>query len=203
MDLKKITSSFVASVILVINRVFYLVSLPYKTMRQISLEDDYQQIGIIFSFVYIYFQAANIIPTLDHKPYIQFTIVLCNYLATVIFFYIGQRLFNKKQPIRPFFFLFEYALIPTIIWFYFNSILHVLIPPPRTTSTLGQLFSIVFVTVSISLLLWKIILLYLAIRFATQLKFFPIMLLMSMYIMIVCVYAICMYTLGFFRIPFI
>ncbi len=205
MDFKYILSSFIASLFLVIQRTILLAISPYKTMRSISEETDYLQIVIIFGIILVYFFSANTFRPYDYEPGILFLLTIFHYGATVFFFYMATNIMQKTREFtfQSFLFTFAYALIPTIIWFSINSWLYMLVPPPRTFSLLGTSFSIVFVAFSIAMLAWKIILEYLAIRFSTKFSFFSIVYTILFYLVAVIPYSLFMYSLRFFRIPFL
>jgi hypothetical protein len=97
----------------------------------------------------------------------------------------------------------SYSLFPTLIWFTTNSVLYRFLPPPRTISILGKAFSVLFLSFSISLLVWKLILVYLAIRFSSKLNFYNIVYIILLYLCIFIPYSLLLYHLKIFRIPFI
>jgi hypothetical protein len=205
MDFKEISISFLASFFLVIQRVFLLALSPYKTMRKISTETDYMQVFIIFLLVLAYFFSANTFRPYDYEPGILFLLTFFHYAATVIFFYMAAIVMKQERDFtfRSFLFTFAYALIPTIIWFAVNSWLYAILPPPRTFSLMGKSFSLVYISFSIAMLAWKVILEYLAIRFATKFSFYSIIYSILFYLVAVIPYSFFMYSLRFFRIPFL
>lgn len=203
MGLKQFIHDLIGASIQVLGRIVLLIMDPYKTMRAIALEEDDLQIGVIFLIVFVYYLFIPALKPEITSPVIQFSLVLFNFIMTVIFVYIFGRMLHGKVSFRPLMFLFAYALLPTIIWFYTTSFLYYFIPPPRTLSIFGKSFSIVFITFSMSLLAWKVILWYLAVRFGTSLKFFSILFLTILYLAAVVPYAFYLYQFGFFRIPFI
>lgn len=172
-------------------------------MRAVAKEQDIWQIFIIFITIIIYYFGLEHVKNIPYPPFVQFCVVVFNYIGTIAFVYIFSSILAKKPPVQPFFYLFAYSLIPTIIWFYLNTTLFILVPPPRNVTLLGKIFSIVFITLSVSLLAWKVILLYLAVRFATGLKFYNILFVLTLYISLVIPYSLFLYHAGFFRIPFL
>lgn len=197
-EIAKIITAF----ILVIRNFVFLILSPYKTVRKISINDDYYQIGIIFFLVFIYFKFIYYLRSDPHPATFVFIIFLITFLLTTGFFYLVSK--NSKQVnFRSFVFTFSYSLFPTLIWFISNSILYILIPPPRTLSFLGKSFSIFFVTYSISLLIWKLILFYLSLRFSTQANFYRIIYWMILFFVWFIPYSIFLYHFKIFRIPFI
>ncbi len=203
MDFKSIIFSFFASLFLVLQRVIHLIFFPYKTMRKISLEKDLTQVGIIFFLVLVYFLTANTFRSFDYPPLFLFFVTCIHFLMAIIFFYGMTKFFNKDISFQPFIFTFAYTLIPTLCWFWASSFLYEILPPPRTLSILGRSFSVVYLTFSISMFIWKLILWYLAVRFSTKLAFYRIMYLMILFASIAAPYSIVLYGIKMFRIPFI
>lgn len=203
MDLSSFIYNILASFLIVMRRSIHLILFPYKTMRNIASERDVTQIIIIISFILLYFVGAEKIRPGSYIPVIQIIFVLLHYLGTVAFVYLFGTFMGKKIDLKNALFLFAYALIPTLAWFYVNTFLYILVPPPRTLSVLGKTFSILFITLSVSILAWKIILWYLAVRFTTKMKFYDILFISLIYLAIVTPYAMVMYVIGVFRIPFI
>jgi hypothetical protein len=208
MDFKKFFVDCLTAFVIVIKRFLLLIILPYKTMRKISLEKDYYQLLIISILVFLYFK---FIYFLRDKPYpatFLFVIFLIDFLLTILFFYFLSKLFNtiknkKEIYFVSFIFTFSYSLLPTLIWFLSTSLLYVILPPPRTLSILGKGFSIFFVAFSLSLLIWKFILVYLAVRFSSKQNFFRIFYMLILYIVWYIPYSIILYDFRLFRIPFI
>jgi hypothetical protein len=129
-----------------------------------------------------------------------FFIFLINFFLTTCFFYL---LTKKKAAFSSFIFTFSYSLFPTLIWFLSTSLLYVFLPPPRTFSLLGRTFSIFFIAYSLSLLIWKLILEYLAIRFSSKQNFLRIFYMIVLYLIWFLPYSVFLYYFSFFRIPFI
>jgi len=206
MDFKKILVNFLASFFVLLKRFILLIISPYKTMRKISYEKDYYQPIIIISLVFIYFKFIYYLRDKIYPATLIYFLFIINVLLTVIFFYLLSKLFsnNKKEiTFSSFVFTFSYSLFPTIIWFLSTSILFIFLPPPRTFSILGKGFSIFFVAYSMSLLIWKLIIGYLAIRFSSKQNFFKIIYMIILYLIWFIPYSIFLYQFKLFRIPFI
>lgn len=187
-------SAFIASLLIVLNRFSGLILTPYQTMRKISVDRDFGQLGIILFTVFLYFFATT--------PF-RYFIFLLNFVLTVAFFYVMGRLSRKDIRLDSALLLFGYTLLPTIIWFTVNSFLYWILPPPRTLSILGKSFSILYIAFSISLLAWKIILLYLAARFTIRQGFYRVMYTIVLYGACVTAVAYVAYGLGWAKVPFI
>lgn len=172
-------------------------------MRKISSEKDYSQIIIIYLFVFTYFQLANKAKQLFLPSFLSPIIFLFNFSVTILFFYSISKFMKNSANLRAFFFTWSYSLFPTLIWFTTNSLLYRFLPPPRTISLLGKAFSVFFISFSISLLVWKLILVYLAIRFSSKLTFFNIVYTIILYLCLFIPYSLLLYNFQIFRIPFI
>jgi len=206
MDFKKILVNFLASFFVLLKRFILLIISPYKTMRKISYEKDYYQPIIIISLVFIYFKFIYYLRDKIYPATLIYFLFIINVLLTIIFFYLLSKLFSKNKKevtFSSFVFTFSYSLFPTIIWFLSTSILYIFLPPPRTFSILGKGFSIFFVAYSMSLLIWKLIIGYLAMRFSSKQNFFKIIYMIILYLIWFIPYSIFLYQFKLFRIPFI
>ena len=172
-------------------------------MRKIVIETDFWQIFLIFFFIFIYFKFVYFLRDDSYPASFTFFIFLFNFFIMIFFFYFLVRFFGKKPKLLPFVFTFSYSLLPTFFWFISVSFLHLLLPPLRTVSFLDQFFSIFFITYSLSLLLWKVILFYLALRFSTKLGFYRIIYMITLFILWFIPYSVLLYYLKIFRVPFI
>ncbi len=172
-------------------------------MRKISEEKDYWQPTIILFFIFVYFAIANKIRRFNYPPLFIFLMFLLFFIFTVFFFFLFSRTFNKKENLSSFLHTFSYSLFPTLIWFITNSFIYYFLPPPRTMSLWGKGFSIFFITFSLSLFIWKIILVYLSVRFSSKLTFFKILFLMILYLCLFFPSIVFLYQIKIFRVPFI
>lgn len=204
MVFERFISGVLATIYLYLRRIVLLTIFPYRTIRRISEENDFGQIVLIFVTITVYFLLANRFREYDYEPFVLVLMTLFHYLATVIFFYLfTQIIASGNTKLQPFLFTFAYALIPTLVWFSINSWLYAIIPPPHTVSILGKAFSIGYIAFSSAILMWKVILMYLAIRFSTKLKFFQIVYVVLLYLVAIIPYSIFLYSLRFFRVPFL
>lgn len=177
-------------------------------MRKISQEKDYYQLLIISGLIFLYFKFIYFLRDKTYPATLVFLFFLLNFILSVFFFYLLNKFFslNKNKEKISFFsfiFTFAYSLFPTLIWFLSTSLLYVFLPPPRTLSFLGRAFSIFFIAYSLSLLIWKLILEYLAVRFSSKQNFIKIFYMMILYLVWFLPYSVFLYKLHFFRIPFI
>jgi len=206
MDFKKASVDFLTSFLIVCNRLIGLILDPYKVMRKISLEKDYWQLSIIIGIIFIYFKFIYYLREKIYPATLVYSLFIFNFLLTVAFFYFLSKIFSKnKKEIKfaNFIFTFVYSLFPTLIWFLSTSILYIFLPPPRTFSIMGKGFSIFFIAYSLSLLIWKFILVYLSVRFSSKQNFLKIILMIFLYLIWFIPYSILLYEVKLFRIPFI
>lgn len=206
MDFKKILVNCLTSFLIVLKRFVGLIFNPYKTMRRISEEKDYYQPTIIIGLVFVYFKFIYFLRDKIYPATLIYVLFIINFLLTVAFFYLLSKLFikNKKEiTFSSFVFTFSYSLLPTLIWFLSTSILYIILPPPRMFSLLGKGFSIFFIAYSLSLLIWKFILVYLAVRFSSKQNFFRVIYMIIFYLIWFIPYSIFLYQFKFFRVPFI
>ena len=97
----------------------------------------------------------------------------------------------------------SYALLPTLIWFYSTLLFYFIIPPPRTISFLGKAFSIFYIAFSASLLIWKLILIYLSVRFSLRVHLYRIFYYLLLYFALSIPLWVVLYIYGISRIPFV
>ncbi|MFN4212967.1 MAG: hypothetical protein ACK4FL_03350, partial [Microgenomates group bacterium] len=138
---EKLIIELIVSLIFVIKNFFLLIFYPYKTMRRLSLNFDLYQLVIIFLLVFSYFKFAYFLKDKPFPATITFYVFLINFLDNVFFFYFLGRIFEKQAVFSSLIFTFSHSLFPTLVWFGTTSVLYILLPPPRTTSILGQGFS--------------------------------------------------------------
>ena len=172
-------------------------------MRKISLEKDYYQSVIIFALVFLYFKFIYFLRDKTFPATLIFLIFVFNIFLTIFFFYFLGKIFEKKLSWRSFVLTFSYSLFPTLTWFLSTSLLYIFLPPPRTLSLLGKGFSILFIAFSLSLLIWKLILVYLAVRFSSKQNILRIFYMIILYLIWFLPYSLLLYYYHFFRIPFI
>ena len=172
-------------------------------MRKISLEKDYCQTAIIFGLVFLYFKFIYFLRDETYPATLIFLIFVINFFLTIFSFYFLSKIFEDRLNWKSFVITFSYSIFPTLIWFLSTSLLYLFLPPPRTLSLLGKGFSVFFIAFSLSLLIWKLILVYLAVRFSSKQNFLRIFYMIILYLTWFIPYSIFLYYFHFFRIPFI
>lgn len=187
-----------------------LISRPYETYRRIvthGRSGEFVYIGLLLS---LYFALASIVKIASFRPFLltqQFIALAMGavsgvFCAALSIAAVG-RLFGKRAELWPILLAWAYTLVPTVTWFLATSVLYVLLPPPRTTSVPGVLFSLLFLVFSVTLLWWKVTLSYLTLRFGLKVT------LLQAVVVGVCsapgmtAWAYAMYRLGIFKVPFL
>ncbi|MCL4338414.1 YIP1 family protein [Patescibacteria group bacterium] len=184
---------------------------PYLTYRKLLGEKSgIYQTGFIFILVISYFIFASALRVGVHSPLLLtlrlnlllFSAAIGFIAMLFVIFMLGKTIGSSGRFIDVYK-LWSFTLIPTIVWFFTTSLLYIIIPPPRTLSFLGKLFSVVFIAFSVSVFLWKAILYYLTLRFALRLDLAKIGFMTVVILPLLVVYSVLMYKLGIFRVPFI
>ena len=187
-----------------------IVTRPYETSRRIAGNPKITELPMLVGILIAYFAVASLVKTAAFRPYLltkQF-VVLCSgagflYLVTVVALWKAATIIGSKGGLLNIAVAWAYTLIPTIVWFFVTSLLFVILPPPRTSSIQGIVFSILYLVFSITLLFWKIILAYLAIRFSMKLDLLRILGASVIALPVVVAACILLYRFGIFRVPFI
>jgi len=183
---------------------------PYETYRRITKQGTGWECVYIALLLLIYFAIASLVKTAAFRPYLltkQFVVLFsaaaCTYLVVSVVLWVVARFFGAMEQYKTFAIGWAYTLVPTVAWFLLTSILYVILPPPRTTSTAGVVFSLVYLSISTTLFLWKVIHGYLSLRFALKLDLKRILLTVGASSPVVGAYGVLMYKLGVFKVPFI
>ena len=187
-----------------------IVNAPYSTYRNLAQKQDFTQTIFIFLLVLLYFLFSSVIRVGLYNPFfltVKFNIIffgaVIGFLGMILLLYYLGKLIGGSGKLNTIFFLWSFSLIPTLFLFLSTSILYVLLPPPRTYSLSGKLYSVVYIIFSFSLLWWKLMLYYLTLRFGHKLDFSKIAFVSQVIFLLTGVYSWLMYKSGVFRIPFI
>lgn len=203
MDFKTPFLSLLAAAFIVVRRSLFLILYPYRTMRLISIKSNRHQVWIIFFIAFSYFLTAHRIRNSLVQGLLAFALFLGLFYLTVTFFYLLSVRSRPQISFSSFVYTFSYTLIPTLFWFWTTTLLFVVLPPPRLYTPLGTGFSIFFVAYSLSLLAWKLILVYLAVRFSSRQGIYRIVYMLILYLIIFLPVSVFFYYQRLFRIPFI
>jgi hypothetical protein len=187
-----------------------LATRPYQTYRTIVSHGKPGELLFIGLLLCLYFALASIVKIAAFRPFLltqQFALLAIGAASGVGFaatsIVLMGLLLRKTASFSAVVLAWSYTLIPTIIWFFATSMLYVLLPPPRTTSAMGILFSLLFIVFSATLLWWKVTLSYLALRFTLKLDLLQAILVGVGCAPIMTAWAFAMYRLGVFKVPFL
>lgn len=184
---------------------------PYITYRRLAGEKtEWGSTIYILLLSVVYFFFASLVRTGLRNPFlltIQFNTLFLGGLLGFLFFVLSLfllgRLVGSTGSLKSLCILWAYSLLPTLMWFFTTSFLYILLPPPRTVSFLGKLYSVLFFSFSLALFLWKVILYYLTLRFGLRIDLPRIMFVSVAVALEVVGFSLIMYRLAIFRIPFL
>ena len=200
-----------SSFLLFAKNVFGIINNPYVTYRNLAAQKTpLLQLIWLAGLVLAYFAFASAIKAGIRNPYIltwKFNTLsfagLFGFLGMVVLILIVARVARVSVSGKTIVILWAYSLLPTLAWFFATSMLYILLPPPRTLTIAGTLYSTLFITFSIALGIWKGILYYLTFRFGLRFDLFRILLVTVILAPAVALYSILMYKSGIFRVPFL
>lgn len=190
--------SFISFVIM-IRRFVGLLLTPYKTMRKIAIEGEYSDLTWIYFFSSLYFFLSG---NIRMELWGIITMIILT-LFSVGFFSLLPSRETIPQKWKTVWLTWSHTLFPTIIWFYTTLVFYLILPPPRTISLLGKAFSIFYIGFSVSLLAWKLILVYLSIRFSLRVHIYRVLYYFILYLALSIPLWVLLYRLGISRIPFV
>lgn len=183
---------------------------PYETYRRIVEHGNLFEIIYVAGCLTFYFAIASLVKTASFRPFLLTAVFMKlafaaagSFLVAVAILWLASRLVGGRGTLRGLALGWAYTLIPTLLWFLTTSLLYVLLPPPRTPSFLGVLFSLIYLVFSTTLFFWKVTLAYLTLRFGMRLDLPRILLVAGASLPFVAIYSFGMYRLGVFRVPFL
>ena len=184
---------------------------PYETYRGLAQKEDIRFLPFIALFVLLYLFLAGLVkgglamqPLFLTASFIKIVSgIVLSFSVSVFLLGILGTVIKGDVDWRRITVLWAFSLLPTCLWFIVTSLFSFVLPPPRTTSILGQLASSVFIALSVGLFLWKGILYYLTLRFGLRISLGRIILVSSLFLPLLILYSIGMYKLGIFRVPFL
>src|SRR5438093_576119 len=128
-----------------------LIFRPYEAYRRIIKQSGAGELFYIALLLAVYFALVSVIKTAAFRPFLltrQFVTLVstvgATYLLVVATLWIAGHWVGGKGTIKSFAIAWGYTLIPTLVWFLATSLLYVILPPPRTTSDQGILFSFLY-----------------------------------------------------------
>lgn len=192
-----------------LHNVWGSIQTPYATYRRL-LKESPLQLGIIFLLIGTYFFFVSPLKLKTLHPLLLtlnttklFSFAITSYLGIVFALWSLGTLTGGVGRIKDIMMTWGYSLLPTLIWFFATTIFYLLLPPPRHETVPGRIFSLLFITFSITLFLWKGILYYLTLRFALRLDMKRIMLVSVIFLPTLALYSLLLYYFGVFKVPFI
>ncbi|MBI4130254.1 hypothetical protein HY468_02985 [Candidatus Roizmanbacteria bacterium] len=211
MQADTIIASVLTQLILFLKHVWGSIHTPYQTYRKLAKGEHVWQALPIGVLTVLYFSWSTLVHHgIRTHPFfltVSFTKVVLGSLGTfgvvLVSLVVVGRLVGGGGGVGRIFLPWSYSLLPTLLWFFTTSMLTLLLPPPRTTSIPGQVFSFLFVVFSLFLFFWKGVLYYLTLRFGMRLDLFRIVIASVILFPLGALYALIMYKLGIFRIPFV
>lgn len=188
-----------------------ILNSPYVTVRSLSVKQvEFTHTLFVIGLTVFYFTFASLIRTGLRNPFLLtmrfnslMTGALIGYLGMVFLLAIGAKVMKGQAKVSTLVVLWSYTLLPTFIWFFTTSLLYILIPPPRTLSLAGKVYSSVYVVFSMTVLFWKMVLYYFTLRFGLRLDLLRIAVFTLIAAPFVAIYSIAMYRWGIFRIPYL
>jgi len=187
-----------------------LVTRPYETCRRIADHGGFGELVYAAILLAAYFAFASLVKVASFRPFLlsrQFIVLSAatgaTYLFAVALFWTAGKLVGAQGKFKGLAVCWGYSLLATLTWFLATSVLYVFLPPPRTTSTAGVVFSILFLIFSVTLFFWKATIAYLTLRFGLRLNLGKIIVVLALTLPVLGLYSIGMYRLGIFRIPFL
>lgn len=189
--------------------VWGIVQQPYSTYRKLTQESPVQLFPVFLCIGgYFFFISPLRLHTLH--PFLLtlnagklFSFASFSFCLICLVLYCLGKFFNREVSLKSIITCWGFSLIPTLLWFFVTSMFYVILPPPRTTAPLGTLFSLLFISFSLSLLLWKGMLYYLTLRFALKLDLSRIILVSLIFFPLLIAYSWFLYRFGVFKVPFI
>ncbi len=187
-----------------------IMTRPYETYRHIVKYGKPGELVYVAALLMVYFALASIVKVAAFRPFLltqQFVVLCLGALSGAVLsagaLFFSGRLFGARSSFMALFVAWSYTLLPTVAWFFATSLLYVILPPPRTTSVLGVLFSLLFLVFSAMLLWWKVTLSYLTIRFSLRLNLWQSAAVALVCAPVIAFWAFLMYASGIFRVPFL
>lgn len=203
-------ASLIVALSAFIKTIIGLITRPYETVRRIVDRGGAGELIYVGLLLAIYFGVVSIVKVAAFRPFLltrEFIVVASatavTYFLAVSLFWTAGKLVGSQGKFKGLAVSWGYSLLPTLTWFLATSILYVILPPPRTTSTAGVLFSILFLVFSGTLLFWKATITYLTLRFGLRVGLWKILIVLAITLPILGFYSYGMYRLGIFRIPFL
>lgn len=190
--------------------VYGLLTRPYETYRRIASAPRVSELLYIAAFATFYFVIASLVRVATFRPFLltkQFVVLSLaagvGYMVMVSSMWIAAACMKVSVRLSSLAVSWGYSLLPTIMWFFSTSVLYLILPPPRTTTVLGVVFSLLFLVFSVTLLWWKIMMAYLTVRFVMKANLIGMTVVGGVVLFSASIYSILLYRMGIFRVPFL
>lgn len=205
-----ILSYLLKSGLLFCSHTYGIVRQPYATYRTISQKGMFGELLYIAAAVLVYLVVASLYRAPEFRLYLltkQFLLLAVGAaggfgLSVALLYFLGK-IVSGSGTFKSVCMCWGYSLIATICWFFVTSFLFVLFPPPRTGTIRGISFSFLYLVFSSVLFFWKTELYYLTLRFGMKLTLQKIIFVSLVFVPVICGYAILLYKLGIYRVPFL
>lgn len=204
------TSTLVISGIAFFRSTAGLMVRPYETYRRITRDANTLELVFIGILLAVYFSIASLLKVAAFRPFLlteQFVTLyggaVSGILVSVGMLRFAGWLLGSTTPTRTLLVGWSYTLLPTMLWFMVTSVLSVILPPPRTASVPGMLFSLLFIVFSATLLWWKITLAYLVLRFGLKFDLKRNIIVAFLSAPVLAAWSTLMYKWGIFKVPFL
>ncbi len=184
---------------------------PYLTWKHITRDQYYLPSLLVITIAIAAFNIRAPIkeglpdsaPTAITTLISNLSISIIGFLLIAYLIYSLCRYFNSRVNFLTIASVWAYSYIPTLIWFLITQGAYVLLPPPRTTSLAGILFTLLYISFSVSLLAWKLLLLWLTFQIPGRLLPTQAFIATTVTAIFVTFYWYVFYTLGLWGIPFL
>lgn len=200
MDSDTILAHVLSSVIVFVRTLIGLIFVPYNTMRKASITTSFTNSIVIGVISCIYFYISKNTLT---EAVVSTIVAIFLFISTITLFSLLPGEGTSRDRLKRYAATWSLSYLPTLFWFYAGLFLFIVVPPPRTQSLGGISLSIVFLAYSVSLLLWKLILVYLSIRFSSRVHLYRVVYYIFLYLAVSIPLWILFYSLHIFRIPFV
>lgn len=210
--------SLIEFIIILVRRFYQFVKLvygciqrPYETYRGLILSPSFWPLFFIGGFIAIYLILSTLAKNgLRTNPFFLSTSTIeagmaisITFVLTGLLLYVIGRLVGGKGSLKGLYYLWAFSLLPTLSWFLISTVFYVLVPPPRTLSIKGMVFSYLFVAFSVGCFYWKGILYYLTLRAGMRIGVGKIIIVSVIFLPLLMLYAFFSYRFGVFNVPFI
>ncbi len=171
------------------------------TMRRIVINKPLFSLVAFFFLTWIYLFFAQAVKTGINIGEVFYAITVTFVFISASMYWVGK-LFGGKGEFISVLCVWVFSYIPTLFWFILTTILFILLPPPRTQSMPGQIFSVFFIFISLGLLLWKLLLYFLTLRFSLKLNLWQMMRTTMVLFPLYTLFFLLMNRMQIFKVPF-